>query len=343
MHVEQMRSLIRVIRASKPSTKSKVALRWLLALDMKTEYDIMMRLQVLAGAAGVPVNTWWREGSSSLPKAKAWFDDNKYPVDPEWFSSKYTNAFGIVEGQVRAQIKRYGLTDEPFDYINNAIMGQGIHSDVDTVFPAYTAGARYAQKILKGKETPISMAKGSLGVSFRNRVDSDKKNIKKPMQFNIDDEGQAQEFESPPSDTEAADYLLELLTDSSDPIGQKIRNLMRDTWRGENYDAVMNEWVDIVEETGDIPSKSEFTALYNKAHPESGSPLTPVNFSNNYWKKSLVKFYKRLWNTPAILNLLAKKFISEGVPFFQEKPDINKLISLGAKVASIYRFLKRMG
>ena len=118
---------------------------------------------------------------------------------------------------------------------------------------------------------------------------------------------------------------------------------MRDTWKGENYEDVMNEWIYIIKKTGNIPRKSKFVEMYNRSHPETEPQLSPMNFSNNYWKKSLVKFYKRLWNTPAILNLLAKKFISEGVPFFQEKPDINKLISLGTKVASIYQFLKRMG
>jgi hypothetical protein len=343
MNIRQITSTIKLIQTSKPTLGLKIAVRWLQALNMKHEYDIMMRLQTLEGAAGVPVNTWWREGSSALPKAKAWFADKQYPIDPEWLSPAYTNTYGIVESQVAAQIKRYGLSEEPLDYINNALMGQGIHADTDTMYVAYAAGKGRAERILSGKESPVSMAKGSLGMFFRNRVDRDKKNIKRPEQFNINDEGQIQEFETPTSDTEAADYLLELLTSSYDPIGQKIRNLMRETWKGENYEDVMNEWVDILEETGNIPRKSEFVEIYNQAHPEVEPQLSSTNFSNNYWKKSLVKFYKRLWNTPAILNLLAKKYLAEGVPFFQEKPDINQLISLGAKVASIYRFLKRMG
>jgi hypothetical protein len=331
LKLADIKNIIRSILTDK-STKiaTKVAQRWLLSLDVKTEYDIMMRLQVLEGAANVPLGSWWQKGSAGLDIAKNWFADKEpnNKIDPTWFSPRFTTCFSIVEAQVAAKIRSYRLNEDPFDYITNALMGLSLSADVETVAPAYKTGEMATVGILSGKETPITLAKGPLGTFFKRRVDRDKTNIQKQKSMNslVDEEGRTLDFEAPQSEEDAAALLLEILTDANDPLGRKIRDFMRSTWQGENYEQIMKGWLTYIERSGNIPRKSEIANILG---------LSSTNFDKTYWRPALIKFFKKFWNNSSLQNALSHRYIQEGVPFFQEKPALEDII----KTASVQEAL----
>jgi len=92
MNVRLANETLKVLKASGDSPVSRVASRWLFA-TMATDYDVLLRLQIMEGAAGVPVDSWWKKVRSPamaqvmLGKARTHFNDKGDHLDPSWFAT----------------------------------------------------------------------------------------------------------------------------------------------------------------------------------------------------------------------------------------------------------------
>jgi hypothetical protein len=299
----------------------RVAARWLKA-SQEAEYDLLLRLQVLEGAAQVHVGIWFGKGGrNGLRLARAYFAENPQPeMKPEWLDPRYSRMFGIVEGRLEAAIRSYGVTKVgPLDIINNYLMGLPIDPEGEQTQGSkrvcYATGAFLADKIFSGKETPESTAKGLLSQFFIRKVSNEAKQMRLQRQLPVSDEGVPLDIEDK-QDEEGVWNLLGAITfrDLNHPLGKKLRQLMRQTWQRMNSISgeAMVAWLDALEEGTDI-SKDELAQMFG------GSPQ---NFSAHWWPLAWRKFYEALWQHKGLLKDLQSLAAAKGYQWTPEAPGL---------------------
>lgn len=336
MNVHFLRVALRLLRqrhaSADPNRKSviRVAARWLFSA-LGAEYDVMLRLQVLEGAAGIREGAWWKKGRAGLAPAKAHFENA--PVDPAWFAPAQSPLFGIVNNITRAAIQRARVTVEPFDLINNALMGIPLSAENpgQVLRPAYEAGKAAENGIKTGKETPESIAKGVLGTYIARKVQNEAKHVRREQQIPEDDEGRARDIpDTGHTRFDAGELLSHLIFwNRTDPLGKKIRAFMRRSWAGTPPQKAMDLWLDAVEK-GQIPKKQDIA--------EQAGYAQAISFSRA-WNSAWIKFFNDLWQNPTLLKELQQRYEREGVEWFQQKPDIEDLVTQRKRTASVARIL----
>jgi len=316
MNIKTARTVLKLLRAASiKDARFRVAARWILA-SMADDYDKMLRAQVLEGAAGVKVGTWFDKGQRGLDQARAWFADNGFSVQPEWFDKKYSGMYGILEMAIKATARTYSVPIEPFDILNSALMGLSFDgSESGLKRPPYEAGKNLGDKIKKGAETPKSVAGGKLKAYLGRKVVNEAKTIQKyHQQVPVGVEGEELEIADTEAEKrEAGSYLMDLVLWSKDPLGKKIRDVMRRSWQGKGKtEDVMSAWLDIVVNQSRIPAKKEVAQVVG---------VQPTDLSQKYWPKGWKLFFDALWSNSSILGEIQQKFESNRIPWFQKKPD----------------------
>lgn len=314
--IQALRALrSRVASASlKPSLRVmlRLASRWLQA-SMESDMDMLMRIQVLEGAAGVPVGSWMKLQRKGMQLAQQHFEGK--PVDPSWFAlGTNTGMYALVYRAVQKgiDVAKYRHVD-PLDMINSGLMGIGANIDGDEIKrPCYAAGLKASSGIQSGSETPTKVAAGFLGRIFYNKVFA-LKGQQKELQLPTNEEGEVMNIADPSYDPNAlpgesydaesfGEFLAEMVFHNlHDPLGMKVRDLMRATWID---DASMIAWLDIIEQERRFPTKKEVSER---------TGINPAVFQARHWVPRWKVFLKALRTKTVILNALQERARDEGI------------------------------
>lgn len=314
MNVKVARDTLNLLKtADRESPEVRIASRWLVA-SMAAHYDALLRIQMLEGAAGVPVDTWMTVGSRNpllgLARAKAYFDDpgEKNQIQPQWFASKATSTYSTLSRVLAQGIRSYKLSIESDDILNSSLMGMPMDttSDDRILRQPYQAGKQVANKIKNGEESPETVAKGPLAFMLNRKIQNIAK--KRLEQFNEDDEGRTQDItdaDMPETwgaveETAASDYLSGVMFgDLNDPLGKEIRRFMRDVW-GDPTTArskTMTFWLDQLE----AHKSTDQAVIADKFD------LPPSTFYSRHWIPAWRDFFSQLWNNHALMTKINQR------------------------------------
>jgi len=290
----------------------RVARRWFQA-GMDIVYDEFLRLQMLEGAAGVPVDTWWKKGPRAFKEAENQFEADS--VDPQWFEKGNTGTYALLKRKTEAEIRSYGLDLNFGDIVNNALMGIPVkaHKPYRVKRPPYEAGKWRQVGIRDGKESPLRITAGPLQKWLRRKVSSEVKKFE--TQLLETEEGGTRDI-ADPSGSMGRGLLLDIFSDLHDPLGKDIRRFMRKTWKGTKSEEFMERWLDMFEDTGHFPKLAEVGRSLGKGIS---------NFSKQFYRPAWRKFMQDLWRNHNLLNKLALKYEAAGIPWLQEMPTDDEL------------------
>lgn len=327
MNIRTANAVLKLLKTAKNGDpRIRVAMRWVQA-SLESEYDKMLRAQVLEGAAGVREGTWWKNGQRGLDKALAFFSDKGDPVKPEWFSKEYSGMYGILRTTVGKILRKSGVAFEPLDIINNALMGLSLSGGSGQKRPPYEAGKKLSPGIKAGKEHPKSVAAGKLGSYLNRKVLNEAKTIKFNEGIPIGPDGDVMEVADTAAEKrEAGDFLLNIiLWQRNDALGRKIRDFMRKSWAGTGQEKSMNYWLNTIEQEIRIPGKKEVAEAVG---------ISPQTFIQRHWGKAWKQFIYDLWSNQSLLDQLQKRYEKEGLPWFQERPDPEEVFKKRKRKAS---------
>lgn len=318
----------------------RVATKWVVA-DMLAEYDLIMRLQILEGAGGVPVSTWSNHGRQGLREAIGHFSVRKdsKKMDPAWLAPRTSGISNVSYGIAQAEIRRwsvgYALPMEPFDVLNGMIMGLGNKAEVwKSGKPLYRLGQHDSVKkdVLGGSTTPMEVARIGIGVFIKNRVEAFAKSTRKErVSLPVDAEGNVRDIQDrPKNESPSPDELLIgiIFRDRTDPLGVKVRKLMRNSWKDTPQAKAMDLWLDAFETSGRFPRKLDVAQAAGYAQA--------VSFSKA-WKTAWSRFFTELWKNTNLIQQLQDRFEEEGVAWIPKPPaDFDEVLQR-AKQASLLR------
>ena len=311
---------LRLLRSRKASSNPnrqaviRVAVRWL-AAGLSDDYDIMLRLQVLEGAAGVPVDSWWRKGRRGLRAASDALASSG--IKPEWLAANNSGLMGVVERTLQGAIRSYGVPWEPGDIIANALMGLKVDASREgrTTRPAYEAGVRLSKGILEGRETPQMAAKGTLGAFLARKVTNEAKRFKgDPLPEG--EEGESLDISEDAPTRSPADFMAGLIfRNYGDPISQQVRALMKKVWSSPEavkgkYSEPMLLWLEEAEK-GNMLGSGGVAKLLGKSKS---------NISQGAWKRGWVAFFDAFWADRGLMDDMEIRLREEGYAVSLEKP-----------------------
>lgn len=303
MNTRTIQAALKLLAANRIANPNRrVATRWLVA-NMMLQYDIMIRLQFLEGVAHVPAGTWTRQGKLALPRVQKHFENQA--VQNEWFDAGNTGMFKILYGSLRSVINRFPIIHgtDPYEIIDGALAGLGTGTDfaADRVMPVYETGAFLKVKVIKGEETPETVAKGILAKHLVRRVLTLAKQTKED-QMGVDEKGVEVEVRDPGSSVSAVDFLASMLfTKNPDPLAKSLQDLLADTWASS---APMTMWLEEARRTGEIPKGQDIAMM---------AGITPQTFSQRHFKPAWFKFGQALYANKALYRALETRLIQEGV------------------------------
>jgi len=283
---ETLQSLQSVrLAALKPrqQLRVRVARRWVQA-SLDTAYDEFLRLQMLEGAAGVPVDTWWKKGSRGFKDAQARFEADD--VDPSWFEKGNTGTYALLKRIIEPKIRSYGVTVSFGDIVQNALMGIYLKADKPGRGKRvpYEVGDRLSQGIRDGRETPVSATKGILQHWMERKISNEVRENETNLLET--DEGATRPIEDTSGADDGGSLLVEItFKNLTDPLGREIRKAMRRSWAGTKSQEFMDRWLDALEE-----KKGKFPSLAGVGRSMGMKP-GETNLSKNFFRPAWRKFH----------------------------------------------------
>jgi hypothetical protein len=145
------------------------------ALSGEGLYDMMGRLIVLEGAAGVKEMSWARNPVRGMSKAKLHFAEQIDNMHPEWFSGEDTGMLRMLTRTLDGFLSRSGVPDmSGEDLVQDGLAGLGATIEVDGKVTRrkiknkfWESGNYLSDKILSGVESPTKVAAGTLGKALK--------------------------------------------------------------------------------------------------------------------------------------------------------------------------------
>jgi len=302
----------------------RVASKWVQA-SIELQYDIFLRLQVLEGAYPITVDHWWKKGKVALPVAQKAFENDA--VDPSWFSPAYSGMYGIIFAACKRTLNSYGIPLEPFDFINNALMGIPIDPTANRTLRApFEVGKASADKIKSGIETPKSIAGGVLSRYLVLKVMNEARHLRrKHVRLQDTDEDGAAILElpdtSPGTSFSNTGALLShiIFEDKTSPFGKKLRELLLTVFSNPKraYHQTMLPWLKDA-----IKNQAMDLKEYAQLAPPSpdGKVPTAQNFSQNHWDPAWRDFFKAFMSDPSLVKELEVLSHENGVDWDRGDP-----------------------
>lgn len=231
----------------------------------RAQFDMICRLQVLEGAAGVRPGTWSNRGKMGLRAAADSFKNES--VQPAWFATTDTGMYMLLWRQVDQVLRKVPGVDAD-DIMANALSGLALDLG-ESKRPLYEAGRKLADAIKSGDESPTKVAAGLAGFFLKRKALNEVKRQQRQQKImgptlqdneagTIPDESEQDSFEA----------LLLAMRDKSDPLGRRLRQIMRDqieARRSEDAKAGLHYWLDTFEKTGQFPSYDELGRQFGVA------------------------------------------------------------------------------
>ena len=204
----------------------RVAIRWL-KVASRTENDVVARLQVLEGAAGVRFGTWANLGFRGLEEAQAHMGNT---VKPMWFSRRDMGLYGILVSAAQKVISSYSTWTQqtPEDIMQNVLGGFNLDGSVTNKKLLPSVGKQLSRKILTGVETPASVGGGLASTLVERKTLNEVKRHRK--QDNPDDSGAVTVQDMGRRPQEFPDFILGLLQERQG-IGNKTYSFILQYWR----------------------------------------------------------------------------------------------------------------
>jgi len=334
MNIRTARQALRSLEASRDLTaETRVASRWVRAA-LAAEYDLMLRLQILEGAAGVPVDSWWKRGRAILPRVKAFFE--KAEVLPAWFAERSVAVYNVLNRALAGALRSYHVNLESFDVLNNSLMGIPLDPsrDEQILRQPYQAGKFLAKKIKDGEETPESVARGVLSNMLKRKVvNLSRHNLE---QLSEDEEGRVRDVSERPEgwgaddETSSGEYLSKVIFHAGgDPLGKLIRSFMRKVWTRDpklGRAQYMTYWLNAFEANHPVD-------MIDVAN-EFG--ITPQSFYSRHWIPAWRDFFEALWRNPELMRKINQRLQAEHLqPLPKELPQsiINVILPPRKRVA----------
>lgn len=320
VNIRVARRVLNSFRQEKQSAILRVASRWLQA-NLQTKYDLMLRLQVLEGAAGVSVDSWWqRPNKATLKRARDAFEGTD--INPVWFEERCGDMFPILNNSLKRIINMTRMsTIDPMDIIHNALAGLTIpfatNQRTDPQKILYGVGVYLASKIRRGRETPATVTKGVLFKTIAKKIIAASKNRELQAPYDSDYESSESLLYdavgwSSSHKNSVSKYLTNVFFyDLKDPLGQEIRDYMKDVWssaRAKNRGIYMTYWLDSLENRK-LLSQSELAAYF-------GIGKTTIY---QMWPLAWKEFFKALWDNKPLLDKINRRLVSESLMPLQAK------------------------
>lgn len=306
----------------------KVSARWLVA-NMNLEYDRMLRLQFLEGAAHVPEGVWWKRSAAGLRAAQKHFEGQA--VQSTWFDPGLSSLFPIIKKTLATLIAKYPAIHgtDPLDIINAALMGISMDPTSgknNRVLPAYEAGKFLHERVLSGVETPGLVAKGMLGKFMVRRVLTYIRDKAKEVAIPDDEKGVTMDVRDDPSDRGVSieNFISSLMFGpTDDPLAKRVQDTMKASWP---EDSIIDKWFGTIQITGEIPQRNEFAEQMGIFKQDLGTRhLTP----------GLERAVRAIWNNISLRKTIEERMIQEGVD--GDLPDTLSNVSKHVKVATTYK------
>ena len=306
-------NVIRAIITGSDRVANKVAARWLFA-NMVLEYDWLIRLQVLEGTAGVPQGTWWNKRERGLRMARRFLKGDNDTESGEgkdinelWFTRENTGMFQIIKQIVTSEIKKspYIRGGDPMGFINSALMGLSVDvtSDYIRSLPAYGAGKILKSGILRGSETPETVAKGNLSRMIKQRVMDESKTVVKLKQMPTDEEGNVKDLRDVDKDDVPAWQVLSALffdEDDNSQLSRKLKNLMKEVFSSS---VPMTAWLDKIQITGESPQLSDVAESVG---------IAKQTFGSRHWKPTWEKLFRAIFSNHDLMDEVLDRVKSDG-------------------------------
>ena len=286
----------------------RVAMRWLIA-SQNTQYDIMLRLQILEGVAGIPVRTWWDKGKKGLAVAAKHFAESGSKLNPDWLTERNTGSYELTATML-AKLAKGKI--QPLDVIHSALFGIPLDPSLpkETLIKLYEVGKHLKQGILDGKETPRKVMSGLGGRFLRQSVLHE---LKKLKTLSLDVEIEDEETETFLDQQRAPDlwvnkdeiwsFLAKWWLDPSDPLGGALRAAMKKSWQGWENGKLLSRWLDESVKKGSMLSSSEAAKMFNT---QAG------NWISNYMKPGFARVAGELKKQSKILNEINRRLLALG-------------------------------
>lgn len=276
--------LTRKKRSASHSLAHRIAAKHLYRLAA-TGYDHITRAFVLEGAAGKTARTWANNSAErNLKKAAA--ELSEFPaIDANWFSSRDTGCWRILEKQVRGVIKRYGLDQESaMDILNSALMGFSPDGSQGKI-PLYEAGKYARDGILDGSESPNNICAGYAGKLFQRKAIDEANKMVRREKFHVrdkkDEDGKEFGYQDR-EDSRKFDFgkaFLDILTDRSSRAGGMWRDAIRDAYVGTAQEAVGESYWEYFFQMGEPPRKRSIAEETGKSEQLVGQHLKAIGKS----------------------------------------------------------------
>ena len=315
MNFKNMVLALRHVRASKPRTPThqlalRVAARRIIqALGL--EYDVLFRLQVLEGAAGVRVGTWWTKGRRGLKGAADALSGTD--INPEWFNTGNTGMANYLLRVANNVVRQFRLTHlGGEDLLQNALMGLKIDGSPGAKQLAYTAGTQKADNITSGKETPKTLVH-VVAAYLKHKASNETKALRR-MDMDKGD-SPTTEVQQDPKDFFGW-FAHIVFGNMGHPLGKKIRKFMRDSWKGTGQEESMDIWLDAIERGERLDTK-EVAAR---------AGIAPGTFSSRHLTPAWRRFAKEVWSNSSLIREIKQQAAGEGILWVPDKPNLDALV-----------------
>lgn len=301
--------------ASKASAETRVAEKYV-RTALHASYDLMVRLQILEGAAGVPLGSWWRKARISQGITEAFAGA---ALDPSWLSPQDTGAAGLAVGLLGQSIRSFnfgGAPPEPLGMLNAVLMGVSTidneHVSEKPVF--YHAGTQLRAGILNGSEDPKAIVGGPANKWIKRKVLNDWRKWERDRGESLDTHEDSRETaeerveDTGPSVT-LSQIILGAFLDRSSPLGKKLRQKFRMAWRGTpREDSMGRLWLGYIEQHGTFPDQQDIA----KQVGPNPKGISAQAFGKNHLRKGMVEALKAVWSDKSLVKLLELFAIRSG-------------------------------
>lgn len=299
----------------------RVAVRMMLA-NMKHSYDLMMRLQILEGAAGVPRGTWWESGASGLKKATAHFAESPN-LHPAWLAERSTTVVDVAAAAIGTEMRRFrlplemrkNLAETPFDIVHNALMGMRIDPSDRTPVSTFifrAAGSDFSTKILDGIETPKTIAQGPVQSWLKRKVQNEVRHFL--SQLPIDEKGRTLDVARKPGEKNPqnpdgeertfASMVFEAMMDyKNDKLGKRLIATWRKGITGDTRKLVMDKWLKVFLRTGKFYPKNKLAEEFDISEGMAGKHV----------RNGIIEAMDAIWGNKALMDALSDRAELTGI------------------------------
>lgn len=233
-----------------PSPVARIAYKWAKRAS-SDKLDLMVRLSMLEGAAGVTPGSWSDNPSQGLNKAVDHFAGSS--LDPTWLSKQSQGVYNHLLRSAQSILRSSrveGVTDlSAEEVLTSALMGMG-RSEGTKKRVFYEAGKGMAHGILTGAESPMQATRGKANTYLRNSVLTEIKTYRRRedvYRLDTDDEmsvGDRGIRDEHLWEKSKGQFFSDVMFDPNDHLGQSIQRWVRNFLGRQKGDKYLLTWFD---------------------------------------------------------------------------------------------------